>query len=184
MHAGLATPRHAEAGLLAHPDRDPARDATPRRAGEHAYTAAKLCNILTVRALDADPDIRSRGITAIAYDPGQVFGTGLARGLPRRMRIAWSVLGSPLGAPLRRFNQTWNSRSAAGRTLADLALGLVKPPAGSTYAALRGGRLTWTAPSAMARRDDLAQALWADDARLVGLAADRIPALATSGSVG
>ena len=43
-----------------------------------------------------------------------------------------------------------------------------KPPDGRMYAALRRGRLTWPDPSDLARRDDLAQALWNDGARLVG----------------
>ncbi|UYM07064.1 hypothetical protein [Solicola gregarius] len=49
----------------------------------------------------------------------------------------------------------------------DLALGLATAPAGRTYAALRRGRLTWPEPSELARRDDLARALWDDSARLV-----------------
>ncbi|MEV0175473.1 hypothetical protein AB0I00_30720 [Streptomyces sp. NPDC050803] len=64
---------------------------------------------------------------------------------------------------------TLNTRTAAGTALADLALGRVTPPKGHTYAALRRGRLRWVQPSQLARRDDLAQALWSDSARLVGL---------------
>ena len=167
--AGLAVPRHADAELLAHPDRDPDRDARPRKAGEHAYTASKLCSVLTTRSLEAHPDVQVRNITAIAYDPGQVFGTGLARDLAVPLRIAWSVLGTPLGAPIRRINHNLNTRAAAGRALADLALGTVTPPEGRTYAALRRGQLTWPEPSVLARDNDLAQALWIDSARLVGL---------------
>lgn len=161
--ASLTVPRHAEAVLLAHPDRDPDRDTRPKKAGEHAYTASRLCNVLTVRVLDA------RGITAIAYDPGQVFGTGLARDLALPLRIAWSVFGTPLGAPLRRFNPTMNTRKAAGEALANLVLGTVTPPEGRTYAALRRGKLGWPDPSALASKDDLGQALWTDSAHLAGL---------------
>lgn len=167
--ASLVTPRHADASLLAHPDRDPQRNRQPRKAGEHAYTASKLCSILTARFLHVHPDIRSRHITVIAYDPGQVFGTGLARDLAAPLRAAWSVLGTPLGAPLRRFNRNLNTRTAAGQALANLARGATTLPDGRTYAALRRGRLTWPDPSALARRDDLAQALWHDSAQLVGL---------------
>ncbi|WP_129667154.1 SDR family NAD(P)-dependent oxidoreductase [Phytoactinopolyspora endophytica] len=167
--ASLATPRHADASLLAHPDRDPDRHTQPRKAGEHAYTASKLCSILTARSLHAHPDIRSRHITVIPYDPGQVFGTGLARDLAAPLRAAWAVLGTPLGVPLRRFNRNLNTRAGAAQALANLALGATMPPEGQTYAALRRGRLTWPDPSALARRDDLAQALWHDSARLVGL---------------
>lgn len=162
--AGLAAPRHAEADLLAHPDRDPGRDPRSRQAGEHAYTAAKLCAVLTARSLAE----RTR-LTAVAYCPGQVFGTGLAKDLSLRWRIAWRVLGSPvLNRPLGLFDRTLNSRAAAGHALAELALGLRTPPEKSVYAALRRARLTWPDPSESARDDELARRLWEDSARLVG----------------
>lgn len=168
--AGLAPPRHADAELLAHPDRDPGRDTRPRKAGEHAYTASKLCAVLTARSLSEHPDLRPRRLTAVAYDPGQVFGTGLAKDLAFPMRIAWSLLGTPLLRwPLRNLNRSFNTRAAAGNTLADLALGLATPPNGRTHAALRQARLSWPDPSELARRDEVAQALWTDSARLVGL---------------
>jgi NAD(P)-dependent dehydrogenase (short-subunit alcohol dehydrogenase family) len=164
--AGLTPPRHADVELLAHPDRDPDREARPRAAGQHAYTASKLCAVLTARSL-----AETGRLTAIAYDPGQVFGTGLAKDLALPLRIAWSVLGTPLGWPLRRFSPTLNSRAAAGNTLADLALGRATPPKGRTYAALRRARLSWPDPSELARSDELARALWSDSATLVGLPA-------------
>ena len=167
--ASLATPRHADADLLAHPDRDLERHSRPKKAGEHAYTASRLCNILTTRALRTHPDIRTRRITVIAYDPGQVFGTGLARDLAMPLRVAWAVFGTRLGAPLRRLNPTRNTRAAAGLGLAQLAQGAVTPPDERGYAALRRGRLTWPDPSLLARRDELAEALWIDSARLVGV---------------
>jgi NAD(P)-dependent dehydrogenase (short-subunit alcohol dehydrogenase family) len=171
--AGLAPPRHADARLLAHPDQDPGLDTRPSKAGQHAYTASKLCAVLTVRSLSGRRDVRDRRLTVVAYDPGQVFGTGMAKELSLPLRTAWSLLGTPvLGWPMRRFNGFLNSRAAAGNTLADLALGRAAPPDGRTYAALRRARLTWPEPSELARRDDLAQALWNDSARLVGLPED------------
>ncbi|MBZ2199708.1 SDR family NAD(P)-dependent oxidoreductase [Occultella gossypii] len=167
--ASLAVPRHADAGLLAHPERDPDRDAKPRRAGQRAYTAAKLCAILTARSLRARPEVRERTATVIAFDPGQVFGTGLVRDLPAPMRVAWAVLGTGVGAPLRRFQPTLNSAAAAGQALTDLADGSRRAPDERGYAALRSGHLTWIDPSSLAVRDDLAEALWADSAQLVGL---------------
>ncbi|MEV4171206.1 SDR family NAD(P)-dependent oxidoreductase [Nonomuraea sp. NPDC049709] len=169
-HAGLTPPRHADPELLAHPDRDPGLDPRPRKAGEHAYTASKLCAVLTARSLSEHRDDRPERLAAIAYDPGQVFGTGLAKSLPFPLRTAWSLLGaSVLGRPLSRLNPHLNTRAAAGNALADLALGLATPPDGHTYAALRRARLTWPAPSNLARSDELAQALWSHSARLVGL---------------
>jgi NAD(P)-dependent dehydrogenase (short-subunit alcohol dehydrogenase family) len=172
--AGLAPPRHADAELLAYPDRDPGRDPSTRKAGQRAYTASKLCTVLTARSLSGHADVRARRIRVVAYCPGQVFGTGLAKDLSFRLRIAWSVLGTPVGWPLRRLNRNLNSRTAAGHHLANLALGVVTPPAGRTYAALRRGRLTWPDPSQLACRDELAQALWNDSARLAGLPDPRL----------
>lgn len=168
--AGLVTPRHANADLLAHPDRDRDRDTRPSKAGEHAYTAAKLCTVLTARSLAEHPDATARRLTVVAYDPGQVFGTGLAKDLALPLRVAWSLLGtSVLGRVLRRFNRHFNNRADAGNTLADLALGVAQPPNGHTHASLRRGQLTWPDPSEQARSDELARALWNDSARLVGL---------------
>ena len=170
--ASLVPPRHADAELLAHPDRDPDCDAEARKAGQHAYTASKLCTVLTARSSSEHPVARTGRFMVIAYDPGQVFGTQLAKDLSFPLRTAWSLLGTPmLGRPLRRLSPTLNSRAAAGNTLADLALGLATPPNGRTYAALRRGRLTWPDPSKLAREDELAHALWNDSARLVGLSA-------------
>jgi hypothetical protein len=64
-----------------------------------------------------------------------------------------------------------NSRAAAGRALAELALGTARPPAGHVHAALRHDRPTWPAPSDLALRDDLMTNLWHDSAVLVGLPA-------------
>jgi NAD(P)-dependent dehydrogenase (short-subunit alcohol dehydrogenase family) len=165
---GLAPPRHADADLLAYPDRDPGCDTEPGKSGQHAYTASKLCVLLTAQSLSEHPDALRRHVTVVAYCPGQVFGTGLAKNLSFSSRIAWSLLGTPLlGWPLRRLNRNLNSR--AGNTLADLALGLASPPNGRAYAALRRARVGWPEPSELARREGVAQALWNDSARLVAL---------------
>ncbi|MFD3812221.1 SDR family NAD(P)-dependent oxidoreductase [Rhodococcus sp. NPDC058639] len=161
--AGLPTPRHAEVCMLAHPDRDPDVEDRPAVAGRRAYTASKLCNVLTVRALAALAQTRDRDIIGIAYCPGQTPGTGLVRGMPLHLRAAWRLFGGPLGAVVPQFN----SRQAAGRALADLALGVVRPPGKEYYATLRRGVLTWREPSDLARRDDLASTLWRDSAGLV-----------------
>ncbi|MFI1461568.1 SDR family NAD(P)-dependent oxidoreductase [Nocardia carnea] len=169
--AGLTPPRHADAALLAHPDRDPELDHRPRKAGEHAYTASKLCAVLTARALSEQEPAPDKKITAIAYCPGQVFGTGLARELPLHLRAAWSLMGSPvLSEAARRFDRTLNTRQDAANSLADLASGVTRPPAGRIYAALRGGQLTWPDPSA-ACSAEAARKLWCDSAELVGLPA-------------
>lgn len=160
-HTILPPPHHASAEWLAYPERDPQLDANPRTAGSRAYCASKLCNILTARALARrDPD---RCIIALA--PGPTPGTGLMRQQSAAVRAVWAILGTALG----RLRPTLTRLDRAGEILADLTLGRTTPGPGQLYAVLRGETLTWQEPSALARRDDVADKLWADSARLVGL---------------
>ena len=66
--------RHdADAEPLAHPDRDPDRDTRPRKAGEHAYTASKLCimAVVLVRLLNSPvPDLVVATIIALVVVNG------------------------------------------------------------------------------------------------------------------
>lgn len=163
--ANLPAPLHADAHLLAHPDRDPFAQDQPGLAGRRAYTASKLCNVLTARALAEVHEARGRQVTGIAYCPGQTPGTGLVRNMPLPLRTAWQLFGSPLRMLVPQFN----SHEAAGQALADLALGGIRPPEGEYYAALRRGVLTWRAPSELARQDDVMFALWGDSADLTKL---------------
>jgi NAD(P)-dependent dehydrogenase (short-subunit alcohol dehydrogenase family) len=163
----IPAPRHANAALLAHPDRDPERDKNPVAAGGRAYASSKLCNILTARALANLPDAKARGFTVVAYDPGATPGTRLVRNGPLLFRIAWRM--PPF--LLRFVISQLSTQADAGQALADLALGKVRPPAGRIYASLRKRRITWPDPSELARRDDAMDALWNDSAKLVGLPA-------------
>ncbi len=160
-------PLHANALCLAHPDVDPHRDERPRTAAMRAYSSAKLCVVLTARALDARPETRDRGITVLAYDPGPTPGTGLVRGQGPLIRFVWQSLSTPSRLLMRGAN----SIEAAGQMLASLALGTTKRAEGRVYAALRRGQLTWPELASLARRDDLAEALWRDSSALVGLPA-------------
>ena len=157
----IPPPRHATAELLAYPDRDPNRDQKPGQAGGRAYSASKLCNILTARALL--PLVAERGVTVVAYDPGATPGTGLVRSASWPVRLAWR-LPPWLLRPLLRETSTL---AEAGTALADLGTGAIRPPAGRLYATLRGGRLTWPDPSVLARDDAAMTALWQDSERLI-----------------
>jgi NAD(P)-dependent dehydrogenase (short-subunit alcohol dehydrogenase family) len=84
--AGFPVPLHADARLLAHPECVGSQDRKPGVAARRAYTASKLCNVLTARALAAAPEARVREIAGIAYCPGQTPGTGLVRNMPLPLR--------------------------------------------------------------------------------------------------
>lgn len=161
----LPVPRHADAQMLAHPDRDPQHDAKPRAAAGRAYTSSKLCNILTARALATQPEAVAGNWLVVAFDPGPTPGTGLMRDMPAALRLLWRLLGTSARALMPHFN----SREAAGGNLAGIALGRITPPAGQHHARVVKDRLTWPAPSELARRDDVMDALWRDSAKLVGL---------------
>lgn len=164
-HAMVPPPRHADTELLAHPERDPERDAKPRTAAGRAYSSSKLCNILTVRALASRPEATAKNLTVLAYDPGPTPGTGLLRDAPAIGRIVWRSCGAVLSRMVKRFN----SKEAAAGNLAAIALATVQRPAGRYYAAVRRDALTWREPSELARNDEARDAVWRDSARLVGL---------------
>jgi NAD(P)-dependent dehydrogenase (short-subunit alcohol dehydrogenase family) len=161
----VAPPLHADARLLAHPERDPDRQRQPFIAGQRAYSSSKLCNVLTARALAAHPDSTARRLSAIAYDPGHTPGTDLVRNENLAIKFLWKSLSAALRLTLRGSN----SPEAAGECLAKLALGQTRPPSGRIYAALRSGTITWPEPSQLALRDDLRDALWRDSSALVDL---------------
>jgi len=159
-------PRHGNALWLARPELDPNLDKSARTAAARAYAAAKLCVVLTARALAARSDARARRIRVLAYDPGPTPGTRLVRDQGTLIRFVWG----PLDGPLRLLMQKANTIEDAGSALYKLALGKVRPPDGKLYVALRRGQLTYPELSELARRDDLVSALWRDSAQLVGLA--------------
>lgn len=150
----IPPPRHANAMWLARPELDPNRGRWPRAAAARAYSSAKLCVVLTARALASRSDSRTRRIRVFAYDPGPTPGTGLVRNQSALVRLVWG----PLAGPLRMLMSKANSVEAAGATLAALALGSASRPDGRVYAALRRGRLIWPELSNLARRDDLMEA--------------------------
>lgn len=152
----IPTPHHADAHLLAHPDLDTRIDTKPSDAGGRAYTASKLCNMLTVRAAATQPIAVERSINAIAYDPGPTPGAGLSRSYGPALKAAWWLLGTSAGRVVPRLN----SRRVAGEALADLALGAIAAPPGAYYARLRKGTVVWSEPSALARDNAVRDALW------------------------
>ena len=165
MKTGMPPPHNARAEWLAFPERDPARDASAGTAGRRAYAASKLCNILTVREAARRWSDRT-DLTLLAFDPGFVPGTGLARAYPPP--LGW-VFRHVL--PLLVHGRGVSRVPISGAALADLA-------ANPRYA---GGRGTYWSmdrrvpidrpPSTMAQDATVAAALWEDSAAMVGLSA-------------
>jgi NAD(P)-dependent dehydrogenase (short-subunit alcohol dehydrogenase family) len=156
----LPGPRHADAAMLSDPATDRMRDERPRTAGQRAYATSKLCNVLTARQFAK----LHPGVTTVAYDPGLTTGTKLVRASPGFVQnVIWPMLGL-----LRFVNDGVNKLEDSGAALAKLSTDEAVPP-GEIYAALRKGVITWKAPSVIARDDAVAQKLWADSAKMVGV---------------
>jgi NAD(P)-dependent dehydrogenase (short-subunit alcohol dehydrogenase family) len=89
---GMPAPRWRTFEALARPG-DPEREEwarSPGAAGRRAYSTSKLCNLFFVYELGRRLRARGRGdVTANAYDPGLMPGTGLAREYNALGRFAW-----------------------------------------------------------------------------------------------
>src|SRR5262249_37306214 len=137
----LGAPKQLDPERLAHPR---SQGRTGFVAGFRAYSASKLCNLLTARALAASPDATARQLHVIAYNPGFTPETTLYRDWP-----AWARLALTMGRIVRPVVRLATVAQAGG-ALADLALGRVVPPPGRVYASLVRRRLTWPDPSELA----------------------------------
>lgn len=174
--SGFPPPRHADALLLAHPERDSSVDGLSRvAAGRAFYAASKLANVLTVRRLARLAEEEGRGWAVLAFCPGQVPGTGLVREYPLPMRLRWRLAGTLAAAPFAAHLMGVNTAPAAAAALTGLVEGGIRPPPGRLYAALRRGEITWPDLSDLARRDDVADALWRDSEVLAGLSDPSVP---------
>jgi len=149
-----------------------AQPRSGRSEAMRAYPASKLCDLLTARGLAALPEVTARQIRVIAYNPGMTPGTSLGRAAPRfaqAMLRSWLVHG--LLMLLSRF---WpflypGTPERAGEALAQLTLGMVRPPDDRIYASLVRGEITYPDPSELARSDEARDRLWRESAAMVGL---------------
>jgi NAD(P)-dependent dehydrogenase (short-subunit alcohol dehydrogenase family) len=118
----MQPPRYATAEWLAYPERDPERLAEDRAAGGRAYASSKLCNVLCtyelarrLEGVGVSTDVQP--ITANAFAPGLVAGTGLGRYERGWTRFAWHYL-MPVTSRVMGFGRT---PAQAGADLAYLA---------------------------------------------------------------
>jgi protochlorophyllide reductase len=162
---GLPPPRHADAQLLAFPDRDPGKDGSEMKAGRHAYTSSKLCNVMTARELSRRLAADRPDVATAAFDPGFTPGTGLARDYPGPTGFIFRYL-LPL---FTRRGPRVSTPANSGRLLAELASLPAFASARGTYFAVHGTSAPAKPPSALARDDAACAKLWDDSARLVGI---------------
>lgn len=156
-------PRQLDPEQLAHPGQEPGRKQRGALVGFRVYSASKLCNLLTARALAASQEAKDRGLRVIAFNPGLTPDTFLYREWPLWLHAVMFLVR--VLRPVLRLNTS----AQAGQALASLAMGEVTPPPGRVYASLVRGHLTWPEPSELARSNDAMWSLWRDSARMVGL---------------
>jgi NAD(P)-dependent dehydrogenase (short-subunit alcohol dehydrogenase family) len=133
-------------------------------SGLRAYSASKLCNLLSARALASSAIAQDRKLRIIAFTPGLTPGTQLTRNQSPVFRISNAVVMRILSAI-----QRMNTVAGGGGLLADLALGNIVPPSGRLYASQIRRHLTWPEISELASDDAVMAKLWHDSASLVGL---------------
>ncbi|MDT5209923.1 MAG: hypothetical protein QOF67_2338 [Mycobacterium sp.] len=109
-HTGMPDPGYTSAAEIAQPRADESPD------GRRRYTTSKLCNVLFTYELDRRLGHGGQGITANAFDPGLMPGSGLARDYPPLQRLAWRYL-----LPALRVLPGVHSTRTSGRNLAALA---------------------------------------------------------------
>lgn len=167
---GMPPARLRAADALARPTDhpDPAEAGEGRATvGKRRYTTSKLCNILC--AYELQRRIVAAGladrIAAIAFDPGAMPGTGLARDWPAAARVVWNGI-LPLCVPLlRAAGLPFSSADRSGRLLADVVDSPRFGGAGGTYVEMdRVSRSSRDSHDAAA-----ADALWQASARLTGI---------------
>ncbi|WPR77216.1 SDR family NAD(P)-dependent oxidoreductase [Algoriphagus sp. NG3] len=160
-----APPKHANAIWLAHPEKDKTLNDKMTINAQRAYSSSKLCAILTIRQLARTAEANQNNWQCIAYDPGATPGTGLLQKGTIFMRVAWQIFRIPFLR--KRILPKSNSINDAGVTLASLALGNVKVPAGKVYVALRAGEITFLPPSKLAQNNSLMEELWKQSGQLL-----------------
>ena len=148
-----APPRHANINWLAYPENDETLidDEIPK--GLRAYASSKICNLLTAMQINK----MHNSLEGISYDPGVTPGTGLSRHAGEELKALAKQLADD-EVRKAKFPES-NSVIDAGTTLADIALGKVKPPQGK-YVALRGGEIRFINPPGLAQDEMLSEKVW------------------------
>jgi NAD(P)-dependent dehydrogenase (short-subunit alcohol dehydrogenase family) len=161
---GMPAPEIASAQTLAHP---PAGDSATRRRGRVRYTTSKLCNVLFAYELQRRIEASRPGedLATIAFNPGLMPGSGLARDYGRASSVAWRHLLPRL--PIARTTKE------SGEHLAALAVDPAFAEAGGLYF----DREKPIRSSLSSYDPTLARALWEESEELCRELGHPVPAL-------
>ncbi|WP_165789555.1 SDR family NAD(P)-dependent oxidoreductase [Billgrantia endophytica] len=131
------------------------------------YSTSKLCTIMYAYELDRRLRATGSSFRSIAFDPGLIVETSLARTAPPLMqRVARTGFAKRL---VKTLGVTMGSLAFSGDALARVAIDPAFARASGKYMQSRNGQLIETRSSAMSYDIERARKLWADSETLVGL---------------
>jgi NAD(P)-dependent dehydrogenase (short-subunit alcohol dehydrogenase family) len=143
------------------------KDGRKPSSGGVRYTTSKLCNILFAYELNRRFAKHGSRMISIAFDPGYIPETGLARTAPA---LAVGLLRSKFGKWLfRTLGITMGSLSFSGDALARLAIDKEFAAAGGQYFQSKEGSLLCERSSEVSYDEQKALNLWKDSEALVKL---------------
>lgn len=155
------------------------KDGHPAISSGQRYSTSKLCNVMTVYELDRRLRAAHAPLSAIAFDPGSVSGTGFLRSMPAPVRLLSRT--GVFNRIMRMAGVTMGSLQFSGECLARVAADPEFADASGKYFESNGGSLLEARSSQMSYDANRAAALWADSERLVRLGdAERPKALEQS----
>jgi NAD(P)-dependent dehydrogenase (short-subunit alcohol dehydrogenase family) len=164
MHAPPYGPKTLEPEELAHPTK------SGSGGGIRAYSASKLCNLLTAQSFAALDEVKAHQIDVVAFNPGMTGGAA-GRDSSRVARVFVTLLMHTVFRLIGLFRPEFvmNTPEHAGKMLADVSLGIITPPRGRIYISLVKGQPTFPDPSELARSRDAQDLLWRESAAMVGI---------------
>jgi light-dependent protochlorophyllide reductase len=158
--SGMPRPVYRSAMELAHPaGGEP--DESAAKSGRRRYTTSKLCNVLFAYELDRRLGHGAEGVRVLAFNPGLMPGSGLARDYTGVQRFAWRFV-----MPVLRILPQVHSTRESGENLALLVSGSHLPDATGQY--IDGREAIRSSADSYDR--DKARDLWETSDRLVSQA--------------
>jgi light-dependent protochlorophyllide reductase len=171
QRTGMPAPQFDNAVSLAFPDSDTGSTQPMKKplSGQQRYTTSKLCNIFFVHELSRRMARTGLPITANAFNPGLMPGTGLARDYTPIQRFVWNNV-LPVIRPVAKHFLFINSAEDSGRALARLILDpALESVTGKYYSGMK------EEPSSKESYDNTkALELWESSVNLVKLAKEEM----------
>jgi NAD(P)-dependent dehydrogenase (short-subunit alcohol dehydrogenase family) len=156
-------PKSLDVEAWAHPTRNGSGEGT------RAYSASKLCNLMTALSFARLDEVKARNIRVIAFNPG-LTGGGVSDSSALQ-RVLFTVIAHTVFPLIALFRPEFvmNTPEHSGKMLADVALATIAPPNDRVYVSLVKGTPTFPDPSELARDREAQDRLWRESAGMVGL---------------